>query len=76
MQKTMYNKTYDTEEAELIKRYAFGQFGDPAGYEECLYRTKDGFYFLFVCGGERSPYPKRDILRLGKTKAEAWLKEH
>lgn len=76
MQKTMYNRIYDTETAELIKKYTFGQYGDPEGYEECLFRTADGYYFLFVRGGVQSPYPKEDLLRLGKLKADIWLKEH
>lgn len=76
MQKRMYNKTYNTETAQLIKKFTFSHFGDPEGYEESLFRTEDGYYFLFVQGGAESPYPKEDLLRLGKLKAEIWLKEH
>lgn len=76
MQKLMYNKLYDTEAATLVKKYTFGQFGDPAGYEECLFQTPDGFYFLFVQGGAESPYPQADLLRIGKAKAEVWLGNH
>ena len=76
MQKTMYNKVYDTNTATLIKKYTFGVYGEPEGYEECLYRTEDGFYFLLVRGGAESPYPQEDLLRIGKAKAENWLKEH
>lgn len=76
MRKTMYNKIYDTQVSTLIKKYTFGQYGEPDGFEECLYRTEDGFYFLYVCGGTESPYPKEDLLRIGKAKAEDWLKAH
>ena len=76
MKKYMYNKSYDTETAMLIKKFTCGQYGDPAGYEECLFQTTDGFYFLFVQGGPDSPYPNHDLLRMGKAKAAAWLENH
>ena len=76
MQKYMYNKTYDTETAVLVKKYTFGQYGNPAGYEECLFQTPDGFYFLFVQGGPDSPYPQADLLRMGKAKATSWIESH
>ena len=76
MQKCMYNKIYDTETAILVKKHTFGQYGDPAGYEECLYQTPDGFYFLFTHGGKDSPYPNADLVRLGKAKAAIWLENH
>ncbi len=76
MKKTIGKKEYDTQTAECIKHYTYGYFGDPAGYEEKLYKTPDGLYFIYVCGGERSPYPGEDILRLGKAKVDAWLSDH
>ncbi|MBR6594972.1 MAG: hypothetical protein IKK72_00105 [Oscillospiraceae bacterium] len=76
MQKTICKKLYDTETATLIKAYSFGYLGDPNGYEEDLYQTPEGLYFLHVGGGETSPYPTEDILRLAKTKVKEWLKNH
>ena len=76
MKKIICKKEYDTETATLIKKYVCGFFGDPNGYEETLYQTPSGLYFLYVCGGETSPYPKEDILRLAKAKVDAWLEEH
>ena len=76
MQKTICKKLYDTETATLIKAYSFGYLGDPNGYEEDLYQTPEGLYFLHVGGGETSPYPTEDILRLAKTKVKEWLKDH
>ena len=46
--------------------------GDPSGYEESLYKTEDGKYFLYVNGGAESIYPKEDIKRLSAAKAEEW----
>lgn len=76
MQKTMYKHVYDTETATLIQKYTYGYFGDPAGYEEILFQTPEGLYFLYVHGGEASPYPTEDLLRLAKTKVKAWLETH
>ena len=76
MQKTICKKLYDTETATLIKAYSFGYLGDPNGYEEDLYQTPEGLYFLHVGGGEMSIYPTEDILRLAKTKVKEWLKNH
>ena len=76
MKKIICKKEYDTETATLIKAYSFGELGDPAGYEEDLYQTPEGLYFLHVGGGEASPYPTEDILRLAKTKVNEWIENH
>lgn len=76
MKKIICKKEYDTETATLVKKHVFSYYGDPAGYEESLYQTPGGLYFLHVCGGEASPYPKEDILRLAKTKVSEWLDTH
>jgi hypothetical protein len=76
MKKIICKKEYDTETATLVKKYVCGFFGDPAGYEESLYQTPAGLYFLYVCGGENSPYPTEDILRLAKTKVNEWMENH
>ena len=72
MKKTIGRKEYDTETATIIQKYTYGFFGDPAGYEEILYQTPCGVYFIYVRGGEASPYPKEDIVRLAKTKVADW----
>ncbi len=74
MQKIICKKTYDTDASKLIKKVTFGNFGDPNGYEECLYETADGLFFLYVNGGESSKYKKEDIVRMGAEKKNAWLK--
>ena len=76
MKKIICKKEYDTETATLIKQHTCGYFGDPAGYEETLYQTPGGLYFVYVCGGEASQYPNEDIQRLAKTKVNEWLDTH
>ena len=76
MKKIICKKEYDTETAVLIKKYTVSYFGDPAGYEECLYQTPGGLYFLYVRGGENSPYPQEDIQRLAKAKVHDWMETH
>ena len=76
MKKIIGKKEYDTETAVLIKRFTYSYFGDPAGYEETLYQTPDGFFFVYVCGGKDSVYPEENIIRLGKAKVDEWLESH
>lgn len=76
MKKIICKKEYDTDNATFITKYTYGNIGDPAGYEECLFQTPSGLYFLYVRGGEASPYPNEDILRLAKAKVNDWIENH
>lgn len=76
MKKIICKREYDTDASVIIKKYTYGCYGDPAGYEETLYQTSGGLYFLYVNGGEGSPYPKADIMRIGKAKVNDWLDTH
>lgn len=76
MKKIICKKEYDTETATLIKKFTVGFYGDPTGYEESLYQTPAGLYFLYINGGEASLYPNEDILRLAKVKVNDWLETH
>ena len=76
MKKIICKKEYDTETATLVKKFTYSYFGDPAGYEETLFQTPSGLYFLYVYGGETSPYPTEDILRLATAKVNDWLDTH
>lgn len=76
MKKIICKKEYDTETATLIKKVTVGFYGDPAGYEETLYQTPEGLYFVYVNGGENSPYTSEDISRLAKTKVSEWIENH
>ena len=76
MKKIICKREYDTETATLIKKCTFGYFGDPAGYEEILFQTPEGLYFVYGDGGEESPYAEETIQRLAKTKVKEWLDSH
>ncbi len=73
MLKVICKVIYDTENAELIKKNTFGVYGDPEGYEESLYKTTDGKFFLYVNGGKKSPYKEENIKRMSAIKAEEFL---
>ncbi len=74
MKKIICKVEYDTDASMLIEKKTFGAFGDKDGYEESLYKTQDGKYFLYTNGGEESKYPKEAITRMSVTKAEEWQK--
>lgn len=76
MKKVICKREYDTETAVLVKKYVQGNLGDPTGYEESLYQTEKGLYFLYVNGGGESPYTEENIKSISKAKAEEWLKAH
>ncbi|MBQ9112914.1 MAG: hypothetical protein IJY08_04960 [Clostridia bacterium] len=73
MKKVICKVEYDTEASELIAKKVVGNFGDADGYEESLYKTEGGKFFLYTNGGEESPYTKEDIKRLSAAKADEWL---
>ena len=76
VKKIICKKEYDTETATLVKKYTCGALGDPAGYEEDLFQTPEGLYFIYGVGGEASIYPTEDIQRLAKTKVKDWMENH
>lgn len=76
MKKTICKVEYDTDTAQLLKKYTHGRFGDTDGYEETLYVTESGKYFIYVNGGSESIYPTEDIKRISPAKAEEWRKTH
>ena len=73
MKKIICKVEYDTEASELIMKRSFGSFGDPAGYEESLYKTATGKYFLYTNGGAESQYAEEGIKRMSAAKADEWL---
>ena len=73
MKKIICKVEYDTSASELISKKTFGNFGDADGYEESLYKTESGKFFLYTNGGAESIYPKEDIKRLSAAKADEWL---
>ena len=76
MKKIICKKEYDTEKSQIVKKFTYGAFGAPDGYEETLYVTDGGNYFLYTNGGESSPYKKEDIKRLSRAAADEWISEH
>ena len=76
MKKIICKKEYDTETATVVKKITVGFYGDPAGYEEILFQTPEGLYFVYVRGGETSPHPSENISRLAKSKVNEWLEAH
>ncbi|HBF44041.1 MAG TPA: hypothetical protein DDY82_05580 [Clostridiales bacterium] len=76
MQKTIGKVLYDTENAKEIKRVSHSYFGDPAGYEEVLYQTEKGHYFIYGVGGAESKYPAETIKTISKAKVQAWIDEN
>ncbi len=76
MKKIICKVEYNTETAELVKKFTCGEFGDSTGYEESLYVTEDGKYFLYVNGGADSVYPQENIKRMSAAKADEWRKAH
>ena len=72
MKKIICKVEYDTEKSEIVEKRTFGEFGDPAGYEETLYISADGKFFLYVNGGADSVYPEENIKRMSAAKAEEW----
>ena len=75
MKKVICKVEYDTEASSLVAKFTSGNFGEAEGYEESLYVTDAGKYFLYVNGGAESPYAKEDIKRMSAAKAEEWRAE-
>ncbi len=73
MKKVICKVEYDTDSAKLVKKHTEGQFGDPAGFEESLYETEGGKFFLYVNGGAKSPYTAENIKRMSKKEADLFL---
>lgn len=76
MKKIICKVEYDTETSTIVKKVTEGDFGDAKGYEETLYVSADGKYFLYTNGGEESKYPTESIKRMSKAAAEKWLAEN
>ena len=73
MKKIICKVEYETATSEIVEKRTNGYFGDPAGYEETLYKTADGKFFLYVNGGAESIYAEENIKRMSAAKANEWL---
>lgn len=76
MKKIINKVTYNTETSEELGVSYRGEFGDAAGYEERLYKTKKEEFFLFGQGGPDSKYPAQGIEPISERTAKLWLKEN
>lgn len=69
----MVKKTPNLETATEIRRVTRGYFGDPYGYEEILFRTRNNRYVLVQRGGSESPYQEEKITQIPKVEAVEWM---
>ena len=76
MKKIICGTEYDTTTSTVVKKYTEGYYGDPAGFEETLFVTEGGKYFLYTNGGAESKYATEKITRMSKATAESWLLAH
>ena len=56
MKKIINGAKYDTETAKMVAANSYGQVGDFSHWEEELYRTRSGKFFLHGEGGANSKY--------------------
>ncbi len=73
MLKEIDGVVYDTASATTDKKFTHGVPGDPDGYEETLYITNDGRYFIYTNGGKNSKYPKEDITPISRDEVKSWM---
>lgn len=86
MKKIINGKCYNTETAQELATYSNGLGRrDFSHYEETLYRTKKGAYFLYGMGGPASKYSVADgngwsggsdIRVLTEAGARAWMEKY
>jgi hypothetical protein len=79
-------KRYDTDRAEELACASFAAKDDPAHWEECLFRTERGAFFLAATGGPESKYgvpvdmqrfgPGERIVPLEPDKALRWAEQN
>jgi hypothetical protein len=55
--------SFDTETARPMGHRTVGEYGDPKGYEETLYRTRNHLFFVYGIGGPESPWPESGDIR-------------
>ena len=73
MKKIICGTEYDTATSAIVKKVVNGYYGDPCGYEETLYVTAEGKYFLYTNGGAESKYTTEKIARMSKKSAEEFI---
>lgn len=86
MKKVVQGILCNTKTANRIGGYEYSSGGDFAHYEEALYRTKSGMYFLHGTGGAASKYSRMTgqnewsggeaIKLMPPEAARQWAKDH
>jgi hypothetical protein len=76
MKKIICGAEYDTAASTVVKKVTNGYFGDSYGYEETLYVTAEGNYFIYTNGGAESKYQGESIKRVSEKNAKAWLEQN
>jgi hypothetical protein len=86
MKATIDAKTYNTETATLVAQAGYpGSRTDFRNWDEWLYRTTKGVYFLCGDGGPMSKYAEQfgneshsgcKIVPMGEAEALAWCEKH
>ena len=71
MEKRIGRVVYNTETSTLLCSRSDGEYGDAHGYEEHLYKTKKGKYFVHGVGGTESKYPEADICEISEEDARS-----
>jgi hypothetical protein len=67
---------YDTASSTVDKKFTYGRPGDPDGYEETLYITNGGRYFIYTYGGPLSKYPSENITPIARDDVKNWIMSH
>ena len=73
MRKVIDGVVYDTLSSTVDKKFTYGAPGDPNVYEETLYITNDGKYFLYTYGGKNSKYPTEDRVPIERENVKNWM---
>ena len=76
LKKIINKTTYNTDTSIKLGALNVGEYGDPTGYEERLFETKKGEYFLYGNGGAESKYTEETIALLSEKEVKEWLKEN
>ena len=76
MWKEIDGAVYDTAKSAIDKKFTYGVPGDPCGYEETLYITSDGRYFIYTYGGKKSKYPEENVTPIARENVKNWILSH
>ena len=76
MKKIIDGIAYDTQGATLDKKFTYGAPGDVTGYEETLYITGEGRYFIYTNGGAQSKHPVENITPIEREQVKKWVMSH